>query len=240
MRIRKREASLLETELIKEERRTNKETPENAGPEQDRVTSTFESNATGNPEIESTLLLFFIELTGTMNVEQFNQLLQRLKPTLGSLPFLKFYWFMDKEKAATWATIQRKTNLCNSSIKNCINKAMERGIIEKTGKQRLKGLKGGPRPTIVYLKDLPDPAKEIRRAAIKHVHTSQGFDEVYRLTRLLLEQLKAKPVPNLRQEVSIREITAHLRRNAKPGYHAASLVAPVITLVQAEGIRVWR
>jgi hypothetical protein len=240
VRIRKREASLLETEIANEKWKTNIESSENVYPDKERVTSTYESNVTVNLEIESKLLLLLIELTGTMNADHFNQLLQRLKPTLGSLPFLKFYWFMDKEKAATWATIQRKTNLCNSSIKNCINKAMERGIIEKTGKQRLKGLKGGPRPTIVYLKDLPDPAKEIRRAAIKHVHTSQGFDEVYRLTRLLLEQLKAKPVPNLRQEVSIREITAHLRRNAKPGYYAASLVTPVITLVQAEGIRVWR
>ena len=198
MRIRKREASLLKTEIVKAKWKTNVEPPENAYPDKEIVTSTYESNVTGNSEIESKLLLFLIELTGTMNADHFSQLLQRLKPTLGSIPFLKFYWFMKKEKAATWATIQGETNLCNSSLKISCKKAIDRGLLAQTGKQPLRGLKGGPRPTIYYLTNLRDPEKAIQRAALRHVHTSKGFDEADRLSRLLLDQLQAKPVANLR------------------------------------------
>ena len=98
----------------------------------------------------------------------------------------------------------------------------------------------GPHPTIYYITNLPVPKKAIQEAAIKHVHTSQGYNEIYRLTQILLEQLKAKPVPELRHQVSRNEILVHIRRNAKPGYHVASLAAPLMTMVSEEGITVWR
>ena len=72
----------------------DKRVSENIEMDKHRVTSTFKSSILSYTEIESQLLLHFIKLTETLNVEQLNQLLQKLKTTLGSAPFLKIYWFM--------------------------------------------------------------------------------------------------------------------------------------------------